>query len=214
VRSQTAQEEEYIYTDAFVGDRSWNGREHNQLLLNRGDGTFVEVGAALGLDGVADGRGLAAADFDRDGDVDFVVNNYRAQATYSINTLGQRRSWLALRLEGTHSNRDGIGAVVTVRAGDLVQTRVVGAGHGFASQFSLEQVVGLGDATEVDSVRVRWPSGRHESFGPYAVGQRLRLIEGAGVSVASDPGPAPAPWPLSLAVALLGLAGFLVVLRR
>lgn len=217
--SQTAVEEEQIYTDEFLGDRSWNGRERNQLLLNLGDGTFVEAGVALGLARLEDGRGLAAADFDHDGDVDFVINNYRAPATYLVNRLGDTRRWLALRLQGSGKNRDAIGATLWIEAGDLLQTRVVGAGHGYAAQYSLEQLVGLGERTEVDRVRVRWPSGRSEAFGPFAAGQRVRLVEGtgrplaahearaaAGARAGDEPSAARAPSPLRLALGLLVLA--------
>ena len=177
--AQTAAEEEKIYTDTFVGDRSWNGRERNQLLRNRGAGRFVEVGAALGLDALADARGLAGADFDRDGDVDFVINNYRAPAALFDNRLGARKAWVALRVRGTRSNRDGVGAVVTVYGDAGQQTRVVGVGHGYASQNSLEQVFGLGDEQSARVV-VRWPGGEREAFGPFAAGLRLTLVEGEG----------------------------------
>jgi hypothetical protein len=224
VSAQTAAEEEKIYTDAFVGDRSWNGRERNQLLRNRGDGAFVEVGAALGLDGIADARGLAGADFDRDGDVDFLINNYRARAALYDNRLGTRKAWIALRVQGTRSNRDGVGAVVTVRTEAGRQTRVVGAGHGYASQNSLEQVFGLGDALGVSVVVVRWPGGVREAFGPFDAGQRLVLVEGSGRPAKSDrsaPRPirrelrvAPARnWMMLVPVLLVGALG-LVLIRR
>lgn len=59
-------------------------------MLNRGDGSFTEVGAGVGLDGVADARGIAFADLDRDGDADLIVNNYKAQAAYYVNGLADR----------------------------------------------------------------------------------------------------------------------------
>ncbi|MGE0712307.1 MAG: CRTAC1 family protein [Planctomycetota bacterium] len=183
--SQTAAEEEFIYTDAFVGKKSWNGREPNILLLNLGDG-FVETGAAFGVDGHLDGRGLAAADFDQDGDTDFAINNYMAPAELWENQVGARRGWLAVRLQGAGPNRDAVGAIVRAYVGDEVQTRLVGAGHGYASQYSLEQLFGLGDAAEVEQVVVTWPTtgegapGRVEAFGPFAARSRVRLIEGQG----------------------------------
>ncbi len=221
--AQTAAEEEKIYTDAFVGDRSWNGRERNQLLRNRGDGTFVEVGSALGLDDLADARGLAGADFDQDGDVDFVINNYRARAAYYENRLGQRNAWIALRVQGTQSNRDGIGAVITVRMEAGRQTRVVGAGHGYASQNSLEQVFGLGDTSRVDVV-VRWPGGAREAFGPFEATQRLTLVEGSGRPAKPERSSKPAArkelklapatnWIMLLPVVVVGLLSFVLIRR-
>ena len=71
-------------------ENSWNGREHNHFMLNRGDGSFTEIGAGVGLDGVADARGIAFADLDRDGDADLIVNNYKALAAYYVNGLADR----------------------------------------------------------------------------------------------------------------------------
>jgi hypothetical protein len=180
VSARSAAEEDQIYTDAFVGERSWNGRERNQLLWNRGGGGFVEAGAAFGLDDLRDARGLAAADFDHDGDVDFVVNNYRAQAACFENQVGAERAWLAVRLRGAGSNTDAVGATVTVVAAGRWHSAVVAAGSGYASQNSAEQVLGLGGAGSVDEVLVRWPGGSVEAFGPFEVRRRVTLRQGEG----------------------------------
>lgn len=145
-----------------------------------------------------------------------MINNYQARAQYFVNTVGQRSGWLAIRVQGTRSNRDGIGAVLRIRAGDLLQTRVVGAGHGYASQYSLEQVVGLGARSRADSVVVRWPSGLRERFGPFTAGARVRLVEGRGRPAlegeagakAARRATSPLAGGLILLLALAGLAGF------
>lgn len=209
-----------IYTDAFVANNSWNGREQNHYLLNTGDGAFVEAGTALGLDDTRDGRGVAIADYDLDGDADIVVHNYRTRAGYFLNTQGQERAWIAIRLQGTTSNRDAVGAEVTVVVGGRRLLRLVGAGHGFAGQLSLEQVVGLDQAERVDEVEVRWPTGHLERFGPAVARQRITLVEGEGSPVGPTPPKGPedgsgchgSPWAGGLAAGVVLL--LLLRLRR
>jgi hypothetical protein len=188
-----------FYTDAFRGDISWNGYEHNVLLRNDGPDTngtprFSDVAMATGADEIKDGRGMATADFDNDGDLDIVINNSpgdtgraeMARATLLRNNVGERRNWLAFELEGTESNRDAVGALVTVEAGGGKQVRLASAGSGFASQNGARLYFGLDDKTRVDAVTVRWPRGRVERFerlgdGPIQTRQLLRVKEGSGI---------------------------------
>jgi hypothetical protein len=188
-----------FYRDEFRGDISWNGYEHNVLLRNEGkdaSGTlrFTDTAMATGSDDVKDGRGMAIADFDNDGGLDIVINNNpgdsgdvtRARPTLLHNNLGARRGWLAVELEGTQSNRDAVGATVTIEAGGQKQLRLVSAGSGFASQNSARLYFGLNDQRHVDALTVRWPSGRVERFEkigdkPIGARQLLRIKEGAGI---------------------------------
>jgi hypothetical protein len=185
-----------FYRDDFRGNISWNGYEHNVLLRNEGvapNGTlqFTDVAMASGADDIRDARGIATADFDNDGDLDIVVNNNpgdsgRAElsrATLLRNNVGERRNWLAVELRGTASNRDAVGASVTVEAGNEKFTRLVSAGSGFASQQSARLYFGLGDKTQVDVVTVHWPNGRVEKFSKQAARQMIRITEGAGIEV-------------------------------
>jgi len=171
--------ENWIYTDDFVAENSWNGREHNHFFRNLGNGQFMEMGAALGLDGTADARGFAASDFDHDGDVDLVVNNYNAPAYYYRNDWNREGNWLAVRLEGRKNNRDGVGSVISARIDEHTQNRLVGAGHAYTGQFSLEQVFGMGQS-ENAQLQVRWPDGSVEDFGTHQTGGRIVLTEGEG----------------------------------
>jgi ASPIC and UnbV/FG-GAP-like repeat len=194
-----------FYRDEFRGNISWNGYEHNVLLRNEGpgpDGTlqFTDVAMATGADDIRDARGVATADFDNDGDLDIVINNNpgdsgRAElsrATVLRNDVGQRRNWLAVELIGTASNRDAVGALVTVEAGGEKFTRLVSAGSGFASQQSARLYFGLGDKTQVDVVTVRWPNGRSEKFSrdqnqALASRQLIRITEGKEIQVLELP---------------------------
>jgi hypothetical protein len=194
-----------FYQDEFRGDISWNGYEHNVLLRNEGhdaNGTpkFTDVAMATGADDVKDGRGMAIADFDNDGSLDIVINNNpgangdvsRARPTLLHNNIGAKRNWLAVELEGTESNRDAVGAMVTIEAGGEKQLRLVSAGSGFASQNSARLYFGLNDKTQVDALTVRWPSGRVERFennkgATITSRQLVRIREGNGIQLVRLP---------------------------
>ncbi|HVF43028.1 MAG TPA: ASPIC/UnbV domain-containing protein [Pyrinomonadaceae bacterium] len=177
------------------------------LLRNEGrdaSGTlrFSDVAMAVGADDIKDGRGMATADFDNDGDLDIVINNNpgdsgRAElsrATLLRNNVGATRGWLAVELrgDGRKSNRDAVGAEVTVEAGGEKQLRLLGAGSGFASQHSARLYFGMGASERADAVVVRWPDGRVERFenvGGQPIGARrlVRITEGAGAELLSLP---------------------------
>ena len=182
---------------------SWNGYEHNNLLRGEGcaaDGTprFTDVAMALGADDGGDARGLAIADYDNDGDLDIAINHNpgangraeRAAAVLLRNDVGSSRGWLAVELEGTLSNRDAIGAVVRVEAGELTALRQVTAGSGYASQHGRRLYFGLGDAEHAERLTVRWPSGRRDSFTDLPARTLVRLVEGHGPELGKLP-PAP-----------------------
>lgn len=159
-----------------VGENSLNGNEKNALFWNQGDGRFVDVGYVTGSNRIEDGRGVAVADFDNDGRLDLLVQNLEKPAVLLMGR-GDAGSWLELDLEGTVSNRDAIGAVVTARVGDEIQVRQVRVGSGFLASSSSTVHFGLRDATRVDSLEIRWPSGRTTNLTGVAAFQRLRVRE-------------------------------------
>jgi hypothetical protein len=135
------------------------------LLANRHDGTFDDLSPSLGHDFRHDfSSGVAAADYDGDGYEDLVVMvTYLPPLSASgqpvlLHNLGGTNRWLKVRTVGTVSNRDGVGARVTVRAGDLTQLREVYAGSSLSSMHSQTLTFGLG-AEKRGTVDVRWPSG-------------------------------------------------------
>jgi hypothetical protein len=186
-----------LYSDEFRGGLSWNGYERNALLRNDGVDSngvpqFTDVAVALGADDIRDGRGMATADFDNDGDLDIVINNNpgdlledqnHARATYLRNNVGQNRNFLAVELQGTASNRDGLGAVVTIEAGGSKQIRHSAAGSGYASQHSARLYFGLNDTTRVDNLTVRWPSGLSERFENIEARQLIHITEGSDMKM-------------------------------
>jgi len=125
---------------------------------NRPDGTFEEMTAAAGLAGVAGVTTIALADLDDDGDADLVCNRYSGPPLLFRNqSTGKGR--FGFRLEGTRSNRGGLGAELELRAGDRIAKRWVSASRGYLSAELGPVLVALGPGTGTASLRIRWPSG-------------------------------------------------------
>jgi len=136
--------------------------QRNQLFRNNGDGTFQEVteqaGPGFRIERVS--HGSAFGDYDNDGDMDIFVSNSNDQSCSLLrNDGGNTNHWLMIRTVGRKSNRDGIGARITVTAGDRVQHKEVRSGYGYLGANDLRVHFGLGDRTRADEVRIRWPSG-------------------------------------------------------
>lgn len=135
----------------------------------------MDVARPTGSDSIKDGRGVAVADFDGDGRLDLVMNNNNETPVLYMNNLKKSGNALELKLVGTVSNRDAIGASVRLTAAGKTMTRQVEAGSGYASQMMLPVHFGLGDAKQVDAIEIRWPSGLVQRIE----GQRLTtLMEG------------------------------------
>jgi len=178
----------------------------NYLLMNNGDETFTDRAEALGIEPPVRGeyayeqiggmraarssRAAAVADFDDDGRLDIVVNNFNDYPYYFRNHL-PRRNYIAFRLRGAmtdrdpprkggrKSNRDAIGAVVTLHVGKQVMTRQVNPASGYLAQSSKTLHLGLGDRSQVDRVEIRWPGGRRQTIENPAVNRLHKIVEGA-----------------------------------
>jgi enediyne biosynthesis protein E4 len=151
-----------------------------QIFLNQGNGTFRDIAAEVG-GGFSEprvGRGLAYGDFDRDGDIDLLMtaNNGPAVLFRNDQTAGHRS--VRIRLVGTASNRDAIGATVRVTHGGVTQTRVVRSGSSYLSQSELPVTFGVGRRDLVDRLVIIWPNGRTDEFTNVAAGRAYECVEG------------------------------------
>ena len=159
--------------------------EPPHLFRNVGRGKFQEVtrqvGAAFAAPRVA--RGAAYADIDNDGDLDLLITTNGGPAVLFRND-GVTHNSLRIRLVGTRSNRNGIGAVVRLTAGEETQWQMLRSGSSYLSQSELVLTFGLGQRTQADSIEIRWPSGHVDRLTKVAAGQLITVKEGAGLVTA------------------------------
>jgi Flp pilus assembly protein TadD/peroxiredoxin len=161
-------------------DSSWSGSERNVFYLNNGDGTFSEVSGTVGLDFPDDSRSFALSDLDHDGRLEIVLKNRTApQIRILRNAMIGLGHSIAFRLRGTKSNRDAIGAAITIEAGGHRQTRYLQAGSGFLSQHSKELFFGLGKYLGAVRATVQWPCGLTQVFGNLPANHRIEIEEGS-----------------------------------
>ena len=185
-------------------DRTWHGYARNVLFANNHDGTFTEISGPAGLDFTEDGRSFALADIDHDGRLEVILKSRNApQIRILHNAMHEIGDGISFRLQGTKSNRDAIGAAVTVETGDLRQSKFRQAGTGFLAQHSKELFFGLGSPVGKIRATIRWPSGLVQQFDDIPANHRILIEEDSSrfdaVRFASSPaayaeaGPRPAP---------------------
>lgn len=126
-------------------------------------------------------RGAAYGDYDNDGDLDVLVTTCGGPPRLFRNEGGNRNNWATFKLVGEKSNRDGIGAVVSVSSGSLVQTGTVRTGSSYCSQSQFRLTFGLAQNSRIDRVEVAWPSGKKQTFRDLAPNQFYTVHEGRGL---------------------------------
>jgi enediyne biosynthesis protein E4 len=178
---------------------SYNEPPH--VFRNLGDGKFIEVTQSLGAGFAAPrvGRGAAYADINNDGALDVLMTTNGGRA-YLYRNEGTSNHSVRIKLLGTKSNRDGIGAVIKVLSGNVKQSKMVRSGSSYLSQSELVSTFGLGPRDKADEIEIQWPSGQTDKLQNVNAGQAITVEEGKGIVAARTYGPTPKrPLPSKLA---------------
>jgi len=178
-----------IYPQADSSGSGTKYHQPKQVFKNLGNGRFreltKEIGGGLLIE--RSSRGVAFGDYDNDGDLDILVINLNGRPTLLRNEGGNRNHWATFKLVGTKSNRDAIGARVTAKIGGGMQAAEVRSGGSYISHNDMRVHFGLGDATRIDALEVRWPGGLIESFKDLTADRFYVITEGRGVGEAKAP---------------------------
>lgn len=172
---------ELFHVNGFYRDESDNKSESLfiddpvRMFVSNGDGTFTEQSQMLGLDDTSQGRGVSCFDYDRDGDLDIFIANFGAPPRLYRNDGGNKQHYLGVSLVGELPNSEAIGARVYLTANGITQMRELRAGSNFESQNPVDAHFGLGKATNVDKLRIVWPSGKESVLLNVTVDQVIKI---------------------------------------
>ena len=158
---------------------SLSGRETNNFYVNCGDGTFADASGITGLDFPEDGRAFAVGDLDQDGDLDLILKNRNSpQLRLMRNQAGSGYNAASFDLRGTRSNKDSVGAKITIETGAGSRSKFVKIGSGFLSQSSRRVWFGLGNQDRIPQVKIEWPSGEVQTVRDLPANHRIVIVEG------------------------------------
>jgi len=189
----------HVYPEVDSQHLGSSFREPKILYHNNGNATFTDISANAGpgVTAVSSSRGLAVGDLWNDGRMSAVISNMNAPPSLLVNDVRNGNHWIAFRTIGAFSsssasqkyksNRDGVGAKITVKAGARIFVDEVRSGSSYISNNDMRVHFGLGAATKIDSVEVRWPSGVTERFENVAIDSFNTLKEGSGSPVNPPP---------------------------
>ncbi len=177
------------HPDDFVEMRNSRVRYKEPLLIFENTArafrnVSAQSGAVFGRD--FSGRGLALGDFDNDGDTDVLISSNGQAPVLLRNNGGNQNNWLGIQLVATKSNSAAIGAVITWQAGGIKRSRLKTAGGSYLSSQDPREVLGVGTATKIESVEVRWPSGKVDRLSNPPVNDYIKLVEGEGIVKSSS----------------------------
>jgi enediyne biosynthesis protein E4 len=193
----------HVYPEVDTQHLGSNFQEPRILYHNKGNGTFADISATAGpgITNSSSSRGLAVGDLWNDGRLSAVVSNMNAPPSLLVNQVRTPNHWVAFQLTGAfpppsnatssitqpqpqtpQSTRDAIGARIKVKVGGRVLVDEVRSGSSFISNNDMRVHFGLGAATKIDSVEVRWPSGLVENFSQISIDRFNKLKEGTGIA--------------------------------
>ena len=172
----------HVYPEVDTSHLGSTYKEPRLLYWNQGNGKFKDISsmAGPGCTEPESSRGLAIADLWNDGRESAVINNMSEKPMLLVNEAENKNHWLGVSTVGTKSNRDGIGSTVTVSSNGHKYVQEVRSGSSYLSSNDLRLHFGLGAASTVDNIQVRWPSGLMERFSAPRIDQIVVLTEGAG----------------------------------
>jgi enediyne biosynthesis protein E4 len=173
------------HPDDMIEKYSQQVRYKEPLLLFHNDGAkLVNVSAQGGtaFQKMFPARGLAVGDYNNDGRLDVLIGNNGAAPVLLKNNAGEVNHWVGLRLQGTACNRDAIGATMTWSANGIGRSRLKTGGGSYLSSHDMREVLGLGPATKVEFLEIKWPapSGRVERFTDVPIDRYITIVEGKG----------------------------------
>ncbi len=150
------------------------------LMFENVKGTYKNVSAISGAPFAKDypARGLSAGDYDNDGDLDVLIINNGDAPLLLRNEGGNRNNWIGLNLVATRSNPGAVGAMITWEAGGVKYRRLKTAGGSYLSSHDPREILGIGAATKIDSIEIKWPSGRVDKLTNPPIRKYLKVVEG------------------------------------
>ncbi len=175
----------HVYPEVDSQHLGSSYKEPRILYHNNGDGTFSDIAASAGsgITTPASSRGLAVGDLFNDGKMSVVISNMNAAPSLLVNQIKNFNHWIAIHTIGTKSNRDGIGARVRVKTPTRILVDEVRSGSSYNSNSDMRVHFGLGAATKIEWVEIRWPSGLLERFANLAADEIHTVKEGSGSPV-------------------------------
>jgi hypothetical protein len=173
------------HPDDFIEMRTTRVKYKEPLLMFENTGrAFKNVSAQSGavFSKEFSGRGMATGDFDNDGDLDVLISSNGEAPLLLRNEGGNKNNWLGLQLVATKSNPATVGAVITWQAGGVKRVRLKTAGGSYLASHDPRELLGVGTAKKIDSVEIRWPSGKVDKLTNLPINTYLKVVEGEGVA--------------------------------